>query len=359
MFRIHDRYLLKQFIRILAFSLLAFAVIYVTVDLFEMLDKFIDNKAHTRHILLYYLFSIPYILMYITPVSLLLASIFSLGVLGRRNELTALISSGISLVRISLPIILAALTISTGMILFNETVVTRANRARLDILNYDIEGKKRENPDYKENLHYLGEGGYIYLARRYDNKSKLLFDVVLQKFDQNTLVRRIDAKLASWNDSTWVFSSGFDRRFTDDNESVSAFRTLIVDGLKETPADFAKEQIEEENMNFKELLTYIQKVKRSGGEVDQFLVDLYFKFSFPFAGAIFVLLGISFTSGKRRQSIATGFGLTLIISFLYYGILRTGRTLGQNGIIPPLLASQMGNIIFFCIGIILLRRANR
>lgn len=341
------------------FSLLAFGVIYVTVDLFEELDNFIDKKAQMKHIALYYLYSLPYILTYITPVSLLLASIFSMGVLGRRNELTALISSGVSLVRISLPIMVTALLISFGMIFFSETIVTKANRARIDILHYDIEGRKREDPMYKENLHYLGEGGYIYLVGRYDHKSKILFDVVIQKFDNNTLVRRIDAKMASWNDSTWVFSAGFDRTFAADSESVTAFRALMLDGIRETPDDFAKEQIEEENMNYRELLAFIKKIRRSGGEVEQYLVDLYFKFSFPMAGAIFVLIGISFTSGKRRQSIATGFGATLIISFLYYGILRTGRTLGQNGILPPLFASQIGNIIFFCVGALLIRKANR
>ncbi|MBI4721184.1 MAG: LptF/LptG family permease, partial [Chitinivibrionia bacterium] len=310
-------------------------------------------------IALYYACPLPYILTYITPVSLLLASIFSMGVLGRRNELTALISSGVSLLRISAPIIAIAAATSVGMIVFNETVVTKANRERFDIMHYDIEGRKRDDPMYKENLHYLGESGYVYLAGRYDHQSKVLFDVVLQKFDSNTLVRRIDAKMATWNDGRWIFSSGFDRTFAADSESVAAFRTLTVDDLQETPDDFAKEQIDVENMNFEELRAFIKKVRRSGGTVEQYLVDLYFKFSFPLAGVIFVLIGISFTSGKRRQSIATGFGATLIISFLYYGILRTGRTLGQNGLIPPLLASQVGNMLFLVVGAVLLRRANR
>jgi lipopolysaccharide export system permease protein len=344
---------------VLVFSLISFGIIYVTVDLFEELDNFIDKKAHLHHVVMYYVYSLPYILTYITPVSLLLAAIFSLGVLGRRNELTALISSGVSLLRISAPIIMIAAAVSVGMIVFDETVVTKANRDRFEVMHYDIEGRKRENPLYKENLHYLGEGGYVYLASRYDHQSKILFDVVLQKFDNNTLVRRIDAKMASWDGSRWVFSSGFDRTFAADSENVSAFRTLTVNGLRETPDDFAKEQIDVENMNVRELWTFIKKVRRSGGTVEQYLVDLYFKFSFPLAGAIFVLIGISLTSGKRRQSIATGFGATLIISFLYYGILRTGRTLGQNGLLPPLLASELGNILFLCVGVVLLRRANR
>jgi lipopolysaccharide export system permease protein len=93
--------------------------------------------------------------------------------------------------------------------------------------------------------------------------------------------------------------------------------------------------------------------------VEEYLVDLYFKLSFPFAGSIFVLIGIAFAAGKRKQSVASGFGLTLVVAFMYYGVLRVGQTLGHNGVIPPLLAAQMGNIVFLVIGLPLLVRANR
>ncbi|MDH3198598.1 MAG: LptF/LptG family permease, partial [Candidatus Krumholzibacteria bacterium] len=81
--------------------------------------------------------------------------------------------------------------------------------------------------------------------------------------------------------------------------------------------------------------------------------------SFPFAGSIFVLIGVAFASGKRKQSIATGFGLTLVVSFMYYALLRVGQTLGHNGVLPPLLAAQLGNVIFLVLGVALMWRANR
>jgi len=357
--RIHDKYVLRQFIKIFVFSVIAFAAVYVVVDLFEELDNFIDKKAPIHLVSLYYFYSLPYIITYVTPVSLLLAAIFSMGVMARRNELTALISSGVSLMRVAAPMIITAFVISVGLIGFNEVVVTRSNRERLNIKHYDIEGRKRQNPLYKENLHYLGEGGIISLASKYTHSDKTLYDAVLQKFENNTLRRRIDAKKCQWDGKEWVFHEGFDRVFEADSEKVTAFDKLVVEGLKETPNDFAKEEIEEENMNVSELREYISKIRKSGGAVEKYLVDLYFKFSFPLAGAIFVLIGVAFTSAKRKQSIATGFGTTLIISFLYYGILRTGRTLGQNGVIPPFLGAEMGNFIFLLVGGILLLRANR
>jgi lipopolysaccharide export system permease protein len=357
--RIHDRYLLQQFVRIFLFSVLTFTIIYITVNVFEEIDNFIDHNAKLHHIALYYLYTIPYILTYIMPVSLLLGAIFSMGVLARRNELTAFISSGVSLVRIALPILVAAIVVSVFSAWFNDRVVTKANRLGQAIKHHDIEGRPRADPDLKENFHFLGENGSVYLARRYNHATKTLYDVVLQQFDKNTLVRRVDAKTAKWVNDRWVFKSGFERVFESDTERVRAFDDLAIPELRELPEDFAKEEVDEENMNFTELRSHIARVRRSGGTVERYLTDLYFKFSYPLAGSIFVLLGIALSSGKRKQSIATGFGLTLLISFIYYGVLRVGQTLGYNGLLPPFLGAQAGNIVFLVVGIGLISRANR
>jgi lipopolysaccharide export system permease protein len=173
------------------------------------------------------------------------------------------------------------------------------------------------------------------------------------------MIRRIDAKRARWHGDHWLFLNGYERSFDGREEHIERFDSLTIPELTETPDDFAEEEIDEEDMTYRELSRYIDRVRRSGGTVEQYLVDLYFKFSFPFAGSIFVLIGVALASGKRKPSIATGFGLTLVVSFLYYAILRVGQTLGHNGVLPPLLAAQLGNIMFLAIGLIMLKRTDR
>jgi lipopolysaccharide export system permease protein len=357
--RIHDRYLLRQYVKILLFSILAFVIIYVTVDVFEEIDNFIDHDAKTIDILEYYLYSVPFILTYIIPVSLLLGAVFSMGVMSRRNELTALIASGISLIRIAAPILITAALVSIGSAFFNDEVVAYANRKNSDIMRYKIEHQPPPPPGIKHNFHYLGADGFVYLARNYNNEAQTLYDVVIQQFDGNTLKRRIDARRAVWEDGVWTLNDGVERIFDNDKESIRPFDEMKMPEIAETPSDFGKKEIRQDNMTYQELRDYIEKVRRSGGDVRRYLVDLYFKMSFPFAGSIFVLIGVAFASGKRKPSIATGFGVTLLISFLYYGVLRVGQTLGHNGVVPPLLAAQLGNIIFLGVGLVSLIRANR
>jgi lipopolysaccharide export system permease protein len=357
--RIHDRYLLKQYLRIFFFSVLAFVVIYITVDVFEEIDNFIDHEAHIRDIIAYYFYSVPYILTYIIPVSLLLGTVFAMGVMSRRNETTALVASGVSLVRIAWPVLATALLVSAGSAYFNDVLVSKANRRNKDIMHYRIEKQTPPSPILKENIYYLGANGFVYHARLYNHAVKTFYDVVIQQFDAQTLKRRIDARRADWKDGRWVLEDGMERTFGKGGESVRAFDQMELPEIDETPEDFGKREIDWENMTSAELRDYIEKVRRSGGDVTRYLVDLYFKFSFPLAGAIFVLIGVAFASGKRKPSIATGFGVTLLVAFMYYAVLRVGQTLGHNGVIPPLLAAQFGNIIFLGVGLVSLVRANQ
>jgi lipopolysaccharide export system permease protein len=357
--RIHDRYLLARFIRVFFFSVLAFTVIYITIDTFEEIDNFIDHDASIKDIFLFYFYSTPFALTYIIPVSMLLATIFSMGILARRNELTALLASGISLVRLATPILILAVFVSIGSTYFNDMVVTKANRLANQVKRVNIEGKQPENPNLKDNFHYLGEHGFVYLAKRYNHVSMTLFEVVVQQFDNNTLTRRIDARRATWEKGQWVFKNGFDRSFVSGSEAVSTFMELSLSELAELPDDFAKKEVDQDNMNTRELSAFIRKIRRSGGKIERYETDLYAKFNYPLVGSIFVLIGIAFASGRRKQSIATGFGVTLVVSFMYYVALKLGQTLGYNSVLPPILAAGLGNIIFLGLGIGLIVRANQ
>ncbi len=358
--KIYDRYILASFWRNLAIGLIAFSVIYITVDVNEEIETYIDRKAEIADIASYYFFKIPWIVILILPVSVLLSTVFSLGKLSRQNELTAFITSGTPLVRIAAPIIYSSILISLFTIAFGEYVIPYANRKCERIMLVNIEKKKsRGSHRYKTNLHYQGENNRVYYAEKYDRNMSSLINTVIQEYRGAKLYRRIDAKKAFWDGEKWVFLDGMIREFIDEGEKITTFDRMPMRALTDKPDDLAKEEIEPEEMNFTELKEYIDKVRRGGGPVNKYLVDLHFKFSFPFTNLIFSVIGIALSSAKHKPSLATGFGMTLLISFTYYGILRIGQALGHSGVMEPLLGAWIGNIIFFMVGGILLYRANR
>jgi len=121
--RLLDRYVLRRFFQFFVFALLASVVIFVTVDSTEHLDKFIDAKVPYRFVLYYYYLYLPYIIYLTVPVSVLLATLFAVGGLVYRNELTAMQSAGYSLWRILCLLMLVALPLSGATLVFGESVV--------------------------------------------------------------------------------------------------------------------------------------------------------------------------------------------------------------------------------------------
>jgi lipopolysaccharide export system permease protein len=358
--KIHDKYILGGFWRNLLIGFIAFTVIYVTVDISEKSDDYYDDKATLREVSSYYLFVLPWILLLTLPISVLLSTVFTLGRMSRENELTALVASGMPLTRIARPILVSAFMISLISLAFNEFVVPYSNRRAEKIMTVDIKGtRQRDNFKYRKNLHYQGEGNRTWYAERYDIKLSVLLNVALHEHEDSRLVRRVDAKKAFWDGSKWVFMDGAIRDFHEEGETVTTFQRREMPHLPEKPEDIAKEEITPEEMNFLELRDHIDKIRRGGGSIDKYRVDLYFKFSFPFTCFIFAIIGVALSSAKRKPSMATGFGLTLLISFMYYGILRVGQSLGHSGVLPPVLGAWMGNIVFVLIGSVMLYRANR
>jgi lipopolysaccharide export system permease protein len=95
--KIIDRYLVKQFLQTLFFAILAFTLLFVLIDMMENFDDFIDQNVPNNIIVQYYLVFVPEMIRLMTPVAVLLASLFTAGKMANLNEMTAIKASGISL----------------------------------------------------------------------------------------------------------------------------------------------------------------------------------------------------------------------------------------------------------------------
>lgn len=357
--RILDRYLLREFTGYLVLGLIGFIVIFVVVDVIEKIDVFLDHRAPFPLVLSYYANLAPDIVVKVLPVALLLATFLALGQLNKFGELTAMRASGLSLVRIMGPVFAVAIACVGVSLLLGELVVPPSARARSEIYNRRIQQIADTRGIERPNLTYLGEGGRIWFARLYVVPEYRMHEVALQEFRAGQLVRRIDAAEASWDGSRWVFVSGFTRTFDAGREKAEAFERLAVNGLAERPEDFAKIAVRPDEMNFFELNEYVGRLRASGARVSNYLVDLHLKLAFPLVCLVVVLIGGALATRMRMQSAALGFGLSVAISFLYYGLMRTGQALGHYGALPPYVAAWLGDAVFGGIGLAMMIQAQR
>lgn len=386
--RILDRYLIRQFGFALIFSLIAFWVIFLVVDLVEHLDKFIDKDASFFLVIKYYFYYTPYILVLSLPVAMLLSSLFSLGQLAKHNELTAMKSVGISLYRILLPIFSLSFLISLFVIAFGETIVPLTYQRMIEVKTVEIEKGKRERNLILQNIFVQAEDGRIFHLSNYDTKERLGKDVLVQRFERNRLKEEIRAKRVRWKNNGWLFEDGVERIFSDasdefesseelgktkpdslpvssgekyqsETEKYEPFEKLFRLDLKIEPEALVRRQKKSDEMGYFELADYVKIKKRSGQVVAKESTDLHLKIAFPFVSFIIVLFGAPLAANPKRSGLAIGFAISLFISFVYYTLIRMGQSFGYSEKLPPLLAAWAANILFAILGTILLVKAKK
>lgn len=357
--KILDRYISRQFLNVLLFTLIAFIAIFLIVDLIENLDRFIDKAVPYLLVMKYYIYYLPNIFTLVLPVAMLLASLLSIGHFSRYNEITAMKSMGISLYRTAFPLIVIGFFVSLSALVFNESIVPEANRAKFRIKRIYLDKIPSQIYYRRSNIAILEGRHQRVTIRLYDGEKKIAHDVSVQTFQSGKLSSRIDAKKMVWKKDHWELQKGYIRIFSGDKETFSRFKAM--DNLKFSflPKDLEKTQKKPEEMNFFELRTFIEKMREAGVDPTKWLVDLQFKLAFPFTNLIIVLFGIPLAATNRRSGPALGFGLSLIIVFVFFGMVKVTQSLGHDGNLSPFWAAWFSDLFFGVVGISLLVKAKK
>ncbi|MFQ6611923.1 MAG: LptF/LptG family permease [Fidelibacterota bacterium] len=359
-----DIYLIRQFLLILTMTLLGFICIIVVVDLIENLDRFIDSKVPIHIVLVYYTYSLPWFLNIGLPMSMLISTVFSVGLMAKRNELTVMKSSGVSLYRIAFPLIIMGVIVSYLSFELDNTLVTTGNEKR-----YEIE---REYMKRRARKHIRNVLRNVFLQKQekthislgtYQMNQKSGRTVTVLTLEEGIIRRRLDAKKIEWIDSlsTWAVSNFSIRNFKENgavaNVILSSRDSLIKLGF--TPEDIAQRTKLPDEMNYQELTRRIQQLKENGIDTTKWEVDQHFKIAFAFTNLIIVMFGLPLVVLKDKGGLSFGAGMGIFVIFVYYAFLKFGLSLGYKGVLDPLAAAWMGNIVFSLGGITLLITARK
>jgi len=355
-----DRYIAFYYINRLLLSLAAAIVIFIVVNNVDNLDNFIDARVPVGHVLRYYYLYVPYIIYLTLPVATLLATLFTIGGLTRTNELTAMHASGVPFRR-PLGLLLAISGISAAAILYlGETIVPYANRERLDIERYEVRRVPRETRANLGRLYFHLEGGRQLFIERFNAESGECYGVQLFVVEAGHLTGRIDAEKMVWRDRKWLLQGATERRFTRGGGMVMKERPLKeLDFKGLAPEGFESVQTYPDEMNYRELQQFVERLEISGGDSRRWIVELRSKLSLPAAAVVIVLFGAPIAAVRRRSGAAIAFGLALGICFIYFGFIQIGKVAGFQGLLPPTLAAWAGNLFFGMIGLILTAAARK
>ena len=359
--KIIDRYVVKQFVQTIFFALLAFIAIFVIVDLMENLDDFLDQNVATPIIFQYYLYFIPEIVKLITPVAVLFAGLFTVGKMSNVNELTAIKASGMNLYRFMFPLVIVSFLVSLFSIYFGGYVVPKANKAKLAIeINYLKKGYFFSG----SNIFFQDTKNKIVNISFYDETNLIAHRVSVQEFEKNDITKmksRMDAQQLVF-DSTknmWIAKVGSFRAFGNLSDTLENFLQKEMPSLQFKPNELAFKQQKPEEMNLGELRTLIADKKKAGNDPTSVMIEYYSRYSFAMASLVVVLFGMPLSANKRKGGLALQFGINILITFIYLGLMKIIEAFGKNGALDPVLTAWLVNIFFFIGSLINLSRVKQ
>jgi LPS export ABC transporter permease LptG/LPS export ABC transporter permease LptF len=354
-----DRYLLREYLMYLAIGLGVGAVLFVVVDLLQTLDRFLRIKPPFVHIVQHFVYRLPGALYEGLPIIVLLATVFLFLSLTRQRELDALKAAGVSLYRTSLPILLMALIISAGAMLFQETLLPDLNGKAEEVDQVRIRGNLPRHLQRQAQLWYRSSDTRFFRMDLVDPVDQSVSGLLLLELDRSFRVTtRLDAAKAQWTAEGWRLSNGVFREFGPANQVRSAPFTSRTLDIPEQISDFIRVNRPPEAMSFLELRTYVRKLRESGHQVGKYVVHLYSKLSFPLIHVIMALVAIPFALvSPRSGGRAVGIGIAIVIAAGYWVVHSMAISFAKADLLPPMLAAWTANIVFAGLGAALFLRA--
>ncbi|MBI3990337.1 MAG: LPS export ABC transporter permease LptG [candidate division NC10 bacterium] len=355
--KILDRYIMMECLKAFLFAEVSFIGIYLVVDLFEQLNRFLEAEAGTTTLFVYYLFSLPGIALQVAPVAALLAALLSLGNLAKHHELRAMQMGRISTPRIVLPLLLLASLLSLAVFALGESVIPLANRKAIALYKTRV----KKVPPYQltraQDLWYrASKNRFLHIALMETSTATMRDVTVYELRPDFTLTRRIVAKKASWGEGGWNLEEGYIFTLKEGGALASEpFRKLPLD-LKETPQELGGLMRLPQEMNFLELRAYTRRLKESGIDASRYLVDLHAKGASAFAVLVMALIGAAFGLRVGRSGIMIWAGTCIPLGFVYWVLLSVGFALGKSGFLSAFLAAWLPNFFFTLGGIISIAR---
>ncbi|HMP91182.1 MAG TPA: LptF/LptG family permease [Kiritimatiellia bacterium] len=355
-----DKYLLKTFLVPLLYCFATFSLVFIIFDLFSTLDDFLDGKTPLLLVVRYYLTLMPSLVVFVVPISLLLAVLYSLSTLTKNHELTAMRACGISLIRLMMPFIMVGFFASLGVLAINETVAPEAAYWCKKF----VSEQSKSDPDsvhVAELAFYRERGNRYWFIGQFDTRDFSMRNIVINQMrEDNSEEFKLQAESGRWVEGHWFFTDVAIQNYDREGNPRGAPRFNSAQEmfeLNERPMDFLAEVKPPEFMSSRELLRYLRGNRQLQGDArTRKVVDLHHRLAQPWMCLVVTLLGIPFGNQTGRKGALTGFMLSIGMFFGYYALMNVGLYLGKEEYLLPWLSGWIPNIVFFVTGTVMIYR---
>jgi LPS export ABC transporter permease LptG len=339
-----DRYITKRLLPPLLLVVFSTALLYVVADLSSNVEDMARNSVPAGVILAYYANLVPQVFLDVTPFALMISVLILLTLLERQQEMTALKAAGISLFRLTVPVLLVAAVSAASLWVLGEVVVPNANREAQRLLDR-IKGRETTRTYRASDRQWLlsRDSESLYNFLRYDDPSNTLIRFTMFRVDENMDLRfYLFSRRVRYFDGVWVADSGWFRQIfpdgTDEFRRISAPMKLEI---PEGPDYFGQEYRRPSEMSVGELASYIHELVESGYRPNKLIVRWHQKFAYPLSAFVMVLLALPFglNRGGRKVTTMQGVAVALTLGIAYFMSTALFGRLGEVDVLPPIIGA--------------------
>ena len=351
-----DRYVLSEFLKILAATALGFPFLVIVIDITEDLQKYLYRHVPWLDIAKAYVFGVPETMFQVLPAAVLFATVFSIGGFTRHSEISASKASGISFYRFIAPIAFGA-AIAMLLDLLMGAAMPAANAQRNVLLREKQSGEQVTRSSFT----FATEEGRVYKIASADASTGSLDRVEIDRKGKGWPeypTYLIFARNGHWSEREgWLLKSGVVHVLTGDSSNFTvSFDSLRDRHLTEPPKHLLANQKAPEEMGFVDLGKFIGSMERSGSDVNQLRVQRMLKIAIPATCVIIMLFGAPLATSNQRGGAAYGAGVSLGTTVIFLMLVQLTQAIGGKGLVNPELAAWLPGILFLAVGGALLAR---
>lgn len=362
--RLLDRYVIRNFLHVYLYCIVGFISIWLIFDISDNISTFLDEHVGFLIAVRYYATQVPQVFVILLPVSLLLALLFSLGRMSRANEVVSMLTAGVSLPRILLPLIaIGLLTVGATMAL-NYSLAPHAELARKTILE---QAHSRSETTIEGQIFRNRTDVRTWFIQSFRPHAKTFNNVqVLQQDAHNNITTNYLAARASYHPETktWELENvkvvRYDRTGNITEEQISPL--LKIDNWSETPFRLSSANAHAEYLSVPELREYLHfNSDFPSTLLAPFRTHFQYRLALPWTCLVVVWIAAPLGVGYSRRGILSSVAAAVLLVFSMNFLTHLFLALGEGDRISPWLAAWTPNLLFSAIGLYLLylRASNR
>ena len=358
--RIIDEYIMKEIFFPFLSLLILFTILLILGNIRTLIELIVNRGIGLLYIFELLILLIPQFIGYIIPIALFIAVITAMFRISTDSEIIAIKSSGISLYRISLPVIIFSFFCFI-LSLYTILVITPSSYNYFKQLSLELIRNRAVIGLQEKSFNELMDGFVMYPN---DISSNGLLEGVLISDSRDEKNKRVifakGGRMIPGKNSSEILlhlSDGGIHVF----ENLSETYKLIKFSSLAIQVDLLR-RFEVKEFNSKRMMS-IAQLKKLGDEhkdnkkkFNGIMISIYQKFAIPFSCVVFGILAIPFGIIFQRSGREPGYVVCITLMLAYFIFFMAGKRLGEQGIVSPLVATATPNLIFFTIGIYLLHR---